>query len=192
MTRSSLRCLSISLLSISLIAACGGSGKASIGGSVAGLGPGLSLTLQDNGTDTIAVSANQSFAFPTSLASGAAFNVTVLTQPSGETCSVAGGTGVVDSIADDVTNITISCATTSSVGGVVSGLAPGTSLTLLNNGQLLPIAANGPFAFPGTLPSGSTYDVAVSVQPVGETCVVANPTGSVIAGVEASVSVSCI
>ena len=45
--------------------------------------------MQDNGGDDLSVSANGPFTFATKLASGAAYAVTVKTNPSGQTCSVS-------------------------------------------------------------------------------------------------------
>jgi hypothetical protein len=82
----------------------------SVGGTVSGLSG--TVVLQDNGGDNVSVSANGSFTFPTSLASGAGYNVTVLTNPSGQTCTVANGSGTVASAS--VTNVAVSCTATSS------------------------------------------------------------------------------
>ena len=78
--------------------------------------------LQDNGGDDLSVSANGAFTFATKLAGGAAYNVTVKTNPSGQTCTVANGSGTI--AAADVTNVAVSCASspTYSVGGSTSGL----------------------------------------------------------------------
>ena len=65
--------------------------------------------LQDNGGDDLSVSANGPFNFATKLAGGAAYNVTVKTNPSGQTCSVANGSGTI--AAADVTNVAVSCST---------------------------------------------------------------------------------
>jgi hypothetical protein len=165
--------------------------KATIGGTVTGLGSGQTITLQDNSGDNLTVSANQSFTFPTSIAAGSVYDVTVLTQPVGQTCVVAGGAGTVDSVADDVTNVVVSCSVTSSVGGTVSGLASGNSVWLATNNEILPIAANGAFAFTGVFPAGAAYDVTVAQQPAQQTCSVANPSGTVVAGAMASVIVTC-
>ena len=51
--------------------------------------------LRDNGGDDLTVTANGPFAFATKLAGGAAYNVTVKTNPSGQTCSVANGSGTI-------------------------------------------------------------------------------------------------
>ena len=145
-----------------------------------------------NGGENLPVPANAaSFTFATQVAQGGSYAVSIQTQPSGGTCSVANGNGTVDSIGDAVSNVAVSCVYSSSVGGVVTGLNAGTSVTLSTNGAFLPIATNGLFAFPGTLPSGSTYDVTVSTQPSGQSCAVSNPTGVVVENVMSTVTVNC-
>jgi Putative esterase len=78
-----------------------------VGGSVSGLSG--TVVLQDNGGDNLSVSANGPFSFATKLAGGAAYNVTVKTNPSGQTCSVTNGSGTIGSA--DVTNVAVSCST---------------------------------------------------------------------------------
>jgi hypothetical protein len=67
-----------------------------IGGTVSGLS-GTGLVLRNNGGDNLAVPANGAFTFSTAIASGAAYSVTVLTQPSNpsQSCTVANGSGTV-------------------------------------------------------------------------------------------------
>lgn len=81
-----------------------------VGGTVTGLtGTGLVLT---NGSDQIAITApdasgNAGFTFPTPVADGAAYGVAVLTQPTGQTCTVANGSAFMGAAA--VTNVQVSC-----------------------------------------------------------------------------------
>jgi hypothetical protein len=77
----------------------------SVGGSVSGLSG--TVTLQNNGGDDLTVSVGGTFTFPTRLVNGAAYEVTVLTQPAGQTCSVSNGTGVISGT--NVTNVAVSC-----------------------------------------------------------------------------------
>ena len=84
----------------------------SVGGTVSGLTG--TVVLQDNGGDDLSVTASGSFTFPTQLASGAAYAVTVKTQPSGQTCTVSGGTGTVGSA--NVTSVAVTCATSGGSG----------------------------------------------------------------------------
>jgi hypothetical protein len=80
-----------------------------LGGTIAGLTAG-GLILA-NGTDTASPAANAtSFTFPLSVSFGGSYSVTVMQQPTGLTCSVA-GTFPATIGAGDVTNVAVTCAT---------------------------------------------------------------------------------
>ena len=162
----------------------------SVGGTVSGLSG--TVVLQDNGGDNLSVTANGSFAFPTQLASGAAYAVTVKTQPSGQTCVVSSGNGTVGSA--NVTSVAVTCTTnplvTYSVGGTVSGLS-GTVVLQDNGGDNLALAANGSFTFPAKLTAGSAYSVTVFTQPAGQTCTVTGGSGTIASANVTSVAVTC-
>ncbi len=192
MRASRLKLFIVSAAALALCACGGGAGKATIAGNVSGLGAGLSLTLQNNGADNLTVQNNQSFAFATQIASGNSYSVTVLNQPTGSNCVVVNASGTVDTLGDNIGNVTVTCAVTASVGGTVSGLGAGTSVTLANNGMLLPIDVNGGFSFPGILPAGTAYNVTVSTQAAGEICAVANPSGTTADNTMSFVTVTCI
>ena len=78
-----------------------------IGGTVSGLSG--TAVLQDNGGDDLSVSTNGAFKFATPVPGGGAYHVTVKSSPSGQDCSVSGGTGTVASA--NVANVAITCAT---------------------------------------------------------------------------------
>lgn len=80
-----------------------------IGGTASGL-EGSGLILKLNGSTDLPVGANGAFTFPTGLPDGAAYAVTVGTQPATptQTCTVANGSGTV--AAGNVTNIAVGCA----------------------------------------------------------------------------------
>ncbi|MGA2847235.1 MAG: hypothetical protein ABSF68_17635, partial [Candidatus Acidiferrales bacterium] len=161
--------------------------SASIGGTLTGLNG--SLSLQDNGTDTLALSSNGPFTFATALANGAAYSVSISAQPTGQTCSVLNGSGTVS---NDVTNVAVSCSTNSfSVGGSLSGLS-NSGLILTDNGaDALPLpSGSSSFTFSNQLAYGAGYAVAVSTQPSGQTCSVSNGSGTVT-GAVTGVTVSC-
>jgi hypothetical protein len=171
---------------------CASATKFTIGGTVSGLNSGTSVTLLDNGSDSLKVSANGTFTFATALASGAAYNVTVSVQPTGETCTVTNGSGTVGSA--NVTNVAVACKATATftIGGTVSGLNGGTSVTLLDNGSdSLKVSANGTFTFATPVASGSPYNVTVSVEPTNETCTVTNGSGTVGSANVTNVAVAC-
>jgi hypothetical protein len=184
--------LKVMLLCVAVLfmAGCsGGSIDVTIGGAVAGLSGGTSVVLFDNGADALTVSANGSFSFPTQIQAGSTYDVTVSTQPSGETCSVTSGLGTVGATTGNVTGILVNCTlATNYVTGSVSGLATGNKVTLLNNGMdTITVTQNGtvsdtiPFSFPTPLSVGTTYNVVVTVQPSSptpQTCVVVNSSGT--------------
>ena len=164
-----------------------------VGGTVTGLaGSGLALKL--NGGTGLPVAADGAFTFPDNLPSSTAYAVTVGTQPSGQSCAVANGSGTIGSA--NVTNVAVTCATlpTYTVGGTVSGLTGSGFALKLNGGAALAISANGGFAFPDGLTSGAAYTVAVSAQPSSpvQTCSVANGSGTMGGANVNDVSVTCI
>ena len=82
-------------------------GSFTVGGSVSGLSG--TVVLQDNGGDDLSVAASGPFTFATKVATGAAYSVTVKTNPSGQTCTVASGSGTMGSA--NVTSVAVSCTT---------------------------------------------------------------------------------
>jgi 6-phosphogluconolactonase (cycloisomerase 2 family)/predicted transcriptional regulator len=193
--------LLVSVGIIATLAACtrgggygggGGSTTYTVGGMVTGL-TGSGLVLRDNGGDNLAVSATGSFTFATKLATGAAYSVTVYTQPSSpsQTCVVTNGSGTVG--ASNVTSAAVACATNYTVGGMVTGLT-GTGLVLRNNGgDDLSVSTAGAFTFATAVPSGMLYSVTVFTQPTGpsQTCAVTNASGTVGASNITNVLVTC-
>ena len=166
-----------------------------IGGTVTGLAGG-GLVLQQDGGDDLPITANGTFAFSTTVASGDSYAVTVLAQPTSpwQTCSVASGTGTVGS--GDVTSVSITCTTnTYSIGGTVTGLAPGNSLVLRNNGANdLTITADGSFTFTTAIASGTSYSVTIVGDPAGpiaQTCSVTAGGGTVAGAAVTDVTITC-
>jgi hypothetical protein len=154
---------------------CGGA----ISGTVAGLS-GTGLVLQDNGGDNLPIGANGPFTFPTMIASGSPYNVTVLTQPTNQTCTVSNGTGTAGG---NIPPPAVACVPNSiPITVTVVGLN-GTGLVIQDNGRdNLQIAANGRFTFPTQIPFGSSYSVTVLSQPtnpaITQQCAVTNGSGT--------------
>jgi hypothetical protein len=86
---------------------------------------------------------------------------------------------------------TNSSAPTFSVGGTISGLS-GTVVLENNAGNDLSTTANGTFAFSTPLVQGAAYNVTVKTNPAGQTCTVANPSGTVGTANVTNVSVTCV
>ena len=158
-----------------------------VGGSISGL-TGAGLVLRNNGADNLAVAANASaFTFPSPVTAGSAYNVTVFAQPAGQTCTVANGSGTANA---NITNVTVNCIPTFTVGGNVSGLV-GTGLVLQNNGgDNLAFTASGAFSFATKLAANTNYAVSVLTQPSGQICTVTNGSGTVTANVS-NIVVTC-
>lgn len=165
-----------------------------VGGTVTGLG-GKGLVLQNAGGAELAVTANGGFAFPETVETGAAYDVTVKAQPKDltQTCTVTSGSGTVGKA--DVENVAVTCVTkTYTVGGAVSGLA-GTGLVLQESGANdLPVPADGPFTFAPPRDDGSAYAVSVKTQPLtpSQTCTVTAGTGKIAGANVTSASVACV
>jgi hypothetical protein len=77
-----------------------------VGGTISGLSG--TVVLQDNGSDDLHATTDGSFAFATRVADGAGYSVTVSTQPSGQTCTVANGAGTISG--SNVTDVAVSCS----------------------------------------------------------------------------------
>lgn len=117
----------------------GGSTSYTVGGAVSGLGANESVTLLDNGGDAVAVSSDGAFMFPTHLAGGSAYAVTVKSHTPGIACSVTGGSGAVG--AANVTDIAVACAAGKttilySFSGGATGSTPLAGLVIDGSGNL--------------------------------------------------------
>ncbi|TDK66061.1 DUF3443 family protein [Sapientia aquatica] len=156
------------LIACGLIAGCGGGGGGSssstptptptppatsftVGGTVTGLNG--SVSLQNNSGDTITVSANGSFTFPTALSSGGQYSVTATNVlPNYYTCSVANGTGSVASA--NVSNVAVSCALVPQVAMACGGA------TSIGTGNVAPLVIDGfPCAAGGTAGAANNANV---------------------------------
>lgn len=163
---------------------------AAIGGTVAGLDPFESLVLQNNGSDNLAVNGNGGFSFSTPVAQAAGYDVTVLTQPATQTCTVTNGSGTAGAAA--VTNVQVTCSTNAyTVGGTVSGLSG--TVTLQNNGaDSQVINSNGAFTFSTPVAQGAAYNVTVLTQPAAQTCTVTNGSGTLGGANVTNVNLNCV
>jgi urocanate hydratase len=160
----------------------------SIGGTLSGLSAnGLALT--DNGGNTLSVnSGTTSFTFSTQIAYGSPYAVAVSTQPTGELCTVSNGSGTVTGT---VTNVSISCVVSYTIGGAISGLNV-SSVVLANAGATVAVSSgSSTWSFPISFATGSNYSVTVQTQPAGETCqITSGGSGTLSANVN-SVTVAC-
>ncbi len=132
------------------------------------------LTLA-NGSDSLVVNGDGTFAFPTRITG--AYAVTVATQPASATCTVANASGTATS---DV-QLTVTCTQGFRLGGTASGLGLGEQLILQNGSDVLPVFSNGAFTF--ATPVSGSYSVTVNSAPAGKQCYVTNGSGTATADV---------
>jgi N-acetylneuraminic acid mutarotase len=154
--------------------------------------------LQLNGANDLAIGTNGSANFSASLASGTAYTVSVGTQPGGETCTVANGSGTVASA--NVTAPAVSCTPNSTpqytVTVNVSGFASGPTLVLQLDGiAQIAITSNGSATFSTLLGTGENYVVTVKSQPAPpptQSCTIANGSGVIGTANITNINVTCI
>lgn len=177
------------LFVLTALAACGGGrGETSprptfaIGGNISGLTG--TVVLQNNHADDLSRSADGAFAFATFTS---AYNVTVLTQPAGQTCTVTNGTGTATAT---VTSAAVNCASTTPLGMctdigtgqlravvkptaaqlVINEWMPDPALVGDTNGEWFELRASAAFDLNG-LQAGTTTLGAAPLIPVGGNCV---------------------
>ncbi|CAN5721920.1 hypothetical protein BH11MYX1_BH11MYX1_01100 [soil metagenome] len=148
--------------------------------------------LRNNGGDQITVSANGTFAFPTTMPSGGSYDATVYVQPSSpsQLCTIAHPTGRVTNA--DV-ELVMTCVRNSfAIGGSIAGLE-GTGLVVQDNGTNNLAPSGTSFQFSQLVDSGATYAVTVLAQPTNpnQTCTVAGDHGTVGGADIASVALNC-
>ena len=152
-----------------------------ISGTITGLDTGAQLTLLDNGADPLKLSSNGSFVFPTPIAQGGSYQITISSNPMAQTCSISNQTGSGAGITANVTNVAITCSdkTPYIVGGSITGLLSGETLTVLNNGSdSLTISQNGNYVFPTPIAPGGSYAVTIGTQPSQQNCALTANTGA--------------
>ncbi len=171
----------IALITALLLVSCGGSSDTannttsfSISGTFTGLQG--SITLQNNGTNALTLSATNNFTISTSVNDGSNYNITVLIQPNGQTCTVSNGSGTVN--AANVSNIAVNCINIYSVGGSVTGLT-GALLIQNNATDTTTITTNGAYTFNQKINTGNTYNVTILQNPTEQICSITNGSGEI-------------
>jgi len=190
----------LAVLAAGALYGCGGDDSAgttleTVSVTVTGLASssgGSSLVLLDNGGDALTVTAPGTSHFATQLAAGASYSVSIQTQPAGQVCTLTGASGTVPASGGVTVAVACQAAATYAVGGTVTGLPPGTSVQLLDNGgDAVIVGTSGNFKFDTPLASGATYAVTIGTQPTGATCAVAGGNGTIASAPVTNVSVTC-
>lgn len=173
-----------------VVVTCATAPEYTIGGTISGLNSGTQVMLENNGGDPLTLTTNGAFTFPSALAPGSAYSVTVATQPTDELCAVSRGAG--SGVTANVTSVAVTCSLAYSIGGTLSGLESRGTITLENNGDdSLTLSNDGAFAFPTAVAPGGPYDVTETSEPVGQSCSVTGGSGSASSEVT-DVQVACV
>jgi len=172
-------------------------GNYTVGGTVTGLEGDLELL--NNGEDPILISSDGAFTFSKTLTTGAAYEVTVGEQPSGQTCTVTNGTGTMEK--SNITNVSVNCEGGEgfTVSGTLSGLVGGKIFIQLFvqtsegiESTSVETSSDGSFTFSGAYPPGTLYFVEVESTTVSnQQCIVGNETGTIEEVNITDVTVTC-
>jgi len=173
-----------------------------VGGVVLGLSAGDGIVLQNNLSDSAAITGggtgNDPFTFPTKLLSGESYNISVFSAPLTKTCVAGGNLGTVANMNISSIQVTCSNVTIHTVGGSISNLS-GTGLTLKNtiNGVTADFFSPNPgavnYTFPSSLTTTNTYNVTVFSQPANpsQNCTVSAPSGTMANTNVTGVNINC-
>lgn len=150
-----------------VLVACGGGGGGggggnpvpatyTVGGTLTGLAANETLTLSDNGTDSLTLNSSGAFTFAKSLAQGSSYSVTVTTPPAAQSCVITNGTG--SGISANITAIQITCSAVPQYAYVVNNVDQTISqYSISASGTLTPLS-------PSTIATGNNPR-SVSVDP---------------------------
>jgi hypothetical protein len=160
-----------------------------VGGTISGLTG--SLVLQLNGADNLTVNAAGAFTMGSTLTTGTPYKVTILTQPTDQTCATNGNTGSGVIVNNNVTSVTVTCSSNAyTIGGTVNNLS-GSLVLQLNGSNPLTINASGAFMFSSMMPATSGYVVSIAVQPSMQVCTATAAVGTVASSNITNIQINC-
>ncbi|MDP2714538.1 hypothetical protein [Rheinheimera sp.] len=136
-----------------------------------------SLQLSNNGTDILRISTaaedSSPFSFTTQLQQGEAFDVAVLANPTGQTCSVRDESAATGTMGTADVELIVDCEfNTYNISGTVEGLNGELELLLSSEqgDEELLVNEDGAFSFTGEFIQGDEYSLTIQTQPVGQVC----------------------
>jgi hypothetical protein len=156
--------------------------------SVAATGLSGTMVVQDDKSDQLTFTTNNTQTFATSYASGSTYSVSIVTQPSGQSCTLSSNaSGTITS------NITVTATCASTAKYTISVAATGLNGTLVmqdDKADNLTFTTNNTQTFATSYTSGSTYSVSVKTQPSGQTCTLSsNASGTITSNI--TVTATC-
>jgi hypothetical protein len=144
------------------------------------------LVVQDDKSDTLTFTANNTQTFATSYASGSSYTVSVKTQPSGQTCTLGGNAS--GTITSNIT-VTATCsASTYTISVAVTGLS-GTAVMQDDQGSTLTFTSNNTQTFTNSYTSGAAYWVSTTNQPSAQACIPSYFSGTITSNI--TISATC-
>lgn len=155
-----------------------------ITGSVEGL-QGI-MQIADGNEHILEIASDGAFVF--TLDEGEAYDISILLQPSGQSCLVANSTGAASGGTND---ILITCSLNSyRVGGSISGLA-GELVIEDGDGNSTTISEDGTYYLDELLGFGLDYNIKISSQPANQICSISNENGTIEIDVS-NVNIVCV
>jgi len=158
--------------------------------SVATTGLTGTLVVQDNLSDSLTFTSNTTLPFTTPYTSGSTYSVAVVTQPTGQTCTL--GSNASGTITSNIT-VTATCTTTTvnyTLSVMTTGLT-GTVVVQDNQADSLTFTTNTTTPFAKTYTSGAAYTVTITSQPTGQTCTLSDNFTGTMTG-NTTVTATCV
>jgi len=144
------------------------------------------LVVQDSQGSQLTFTTNNTQTFSGTYTSGSTYSVTVVTQPTGQTCTL--GSNASGTITKNIT-VDATCVNNYTISVTVTGLS-GTLVVQDSQGAALTFTTNTTQTFSGSYASGSTYSVTVETQPAGQTCTLSsNSSGTITSNI--TVTATC-
>lgn len=198
MIRSPLRAGIALACALSLSACGGGSGDVYVGGTIVGATKaGLVLTNNDGKPFEVAAGAT-SFVFPDLVETDASFNVKVIASPDNtqpttpggtDGCTVVPGTGTGKAVFSISTVRVVCTLKTFPLNARING-AHAAGLEIVNGADRKAVQPSDTTVALAPIPEGAVYGVTVLTSPSGQTCTVANGTGTMTTAGQ-TVDVNC-
>ncbi len=167
-----------------------------LGGTVSNLVNNITLSLESNNyaTEYLQVSGGATvFTFNTKLPAAENYFVSVVQQPTGQTCTLGSSTGIMPAF--DLNTITLTCPPEHAIGGnTITGLNAKITLALNYSGgveYLTVLSAATSYQFSNTLAEGESYLVTIATQPTGQVCTITAPSGFVGTGDVIDANIDC-
>ena len=133
-----------------------------LGGSISGLSG--SLVLQNNGSNDLTLSVDGAFAFAGTVVNGNPYNVTVLTQPAGQNCTLTNGAGTITTAS--IGNIAVACNSLPvAAPGANQFVTTGSKVTLDGTGSVGP--NGGPLGYTWAIISTPALSTLASLSFAG-------------------------